>query len=245
VDEPTLYLVEEAVASRAPASVSHPIRDELFPRLDSARTLEAAEKAIHDAGRALAWLGDVLVTDPGHGQLLRDALARAVPQMLAFQDDLEHVLGAAVGRVAARKALVAHETLRRFFAVCVRAPGGERHDRELQGAAKAPIEYMRGVAVRLALLVVALEHLAGRASALLAPLADKAFETSQTFRRATQDLGLDLTPWTDAPPATRAKRIMEAATGFWSALDDDQRRAVGEAWDERVELSPRWPPPPS
>jgi hypothetical protein len=94
---------------------------------------------------------------------------------------------------------------------------------------------MRGVAVRLALLVVALEHLGGRGGAPVAPLADKAFETSQTLRRAMQDIGVDLTPWVDAPPATRTKRILEAANGFWSSLNDDQRRAVDEAWGERVE----------
>jgi hypothetical protein len=156
------------------------------------------------------------------------------------------MLGAAIGSVAARKALVAHETLRRFLAVCALAPRGEgREHREISSAAKPPIEYVRGVAVRLALLVVALEHLVARESALLAPLADKAFETSQTLRRATQDLGVDLTPWIDAPPATRAKRIMEAAHGFWSSLDDDQQHAVGEAWGERVELPPQWQPPRS
>jgi hypothetical protein len=244
MNELTLHLVEEAVASRAPASVSHPIRNELFPRLDQARTVDEAEKVIHDAGQALAWLGDALVTNPAGEQLLRDAMARAVAQMLTIQDGLERMLGAAIGNVAARKALVAHETLRRFLAVCGLAPRGEgREHHEIPSAAKPPIEYVRGVAVRLALLVVALEHLALRESALLAPLADKAFETSQTFRRATQDLGIDLTPWIDAPPTTRAKRIMKATHGFWSSLDDAQRHAVGEAWDERVELPPQWPPP--
>ena len=245
MDEPTLRLVEEAVASRAPASV-YPIRTELFPRLDMARTLDEAERVIHDASRALPWLGDALVAGPEGEQQLRDTLARAVSQMLAIQDGLERALGAAAGDVAARKAIVAHETLRRFFAVCMRVPRDEsREHRIMPSAARPSIEYMRSVAVRLALLVVALEHLAARGSALLAPLADKAFETSQTFRRAMQDLGADLTPWTDAPPATRLKRIMEAADGFWSSLDDDQRRAVGESWDERVELPPRWSPPPS
>jgi hypothetical protein len=246
MDEPTLHLVEEAFASRAPASVSHPIRNELFPRLDQARTLDEAEQVIHDAGQALGWLGDALVMNPESEPLLRDTMARAVAQMLTIQDGLERVLGATIGSVAARKALVAHETLRRFLAVCVLAPRseGSRH-RELPSAAQPPLEYMRGVAVRLALLVVALEHLAQRGSALLAPLADKAFETSQTLRRSTQDLGVDLTPWIDAPPATRAKRIMEAAHGFWSSLDDDQRHAVGEAWGERVELPPQWQPPRS
>jgi hypothetical protein len=245
-DETTLRLVEEAVASRAPASVSHPIRDELLPRLGMARTLGEAEQVIHDAGRALPWLGDALVSGPESEQALRDALARVVSRMLAIQDGLERALGAVVGAVAARKAIVAHETLRRFLAVCVQVPRGEaREHREIPSAARPSIEYMRRVAARLALLVVALEHLVGRGSALVAPLADKAFETSQTFRRAMQDLGVDLTPWTDAPPATRVKRIMEAANGFWSSLDDDQRRAVGEAWDERVELPSRWPPPPS
>lgn len=246
MDESTLYFVEEAVGSRALASVSHPIRSELFPRLDQAGTIDEAEKVIHDAGQSLAWLGDALVAEPEREPLLRDALARAVPQMLAIQDDLERVLGIAVGTVAARKAIVAHETLRRFFAVCVQAPRREGYEHlEISSAARPPIEYMRGVALRLALLVVALEHLVGRGSTLLAPLADKAFDTSQTLRRATQDLGIDLTPWLDAPPATRVKHIIEAANGFWGSLDDDQRRAVGEAWGERVELPPRWQPPSS
>ena len=96
-------------------------------------------------------------------------------------------------------------------------------------AAKPPLEYMREVAVRLALLVLALEHLLEHGT-LLAPLADKAFETSQMLRRAAQGIGFDLTPWLDAPPAMRQKRIMEAASGFWGVLDDDQRRAVDEAW---------------
>ena len=246
MDEPTLHLVEKAVASQAPASISHPIGDELFPRLDQARTIEEAEQVIHGASHALAWLGDALVVAPEREPRLREAMARAVPQLLALQDSLEHVLEAELGKVAARKAIVAHETLRRFLAVCVQAPRDARGEPiEIPSAAKPPIEYMRGVAVRLALLILALEHLAGQRSALLAPLADRAFETSQTFRRATQSIGLDLTPWTDAPPATRSRRIMEAATGFWSSLDDDQRRAVGETWGERVELPPRWQPPSS
>jgi len=93
--------------------------------------------------------------------------------------------------------------------------------------------------------VVVIEHLVARDHSLVAPLADKAFETSQTLRRAAQGLGIDLTPWADAPAATRLKRIMEAARGFWGALDDDQRRTVGEAWGERVELPPQWPLPSS
>jgi hypothetical protein len=245
MDEPTLRLVEEAVASRAPASGSHPISDELLPRLDTARTLEEAEQVIHDAGRALAWLGHALVADPEREQLLHDALARAIPQMLAIQEGLERALVAAVDKVAARKAIVAHETLRRFLAVCMQAPRDDGGEHEIPIAARPPIEYMREVAVRLALLVMAIEHCCGRGSALVAPLAGKAFETSQTLRRTMQGIGVDLTPWADAPTATRAKRIMEAANGFWSSLNDDQRRAVGEAWDERVELPPRWPPLPS
>jgi hypothetical protein len=246
MNKSTLQLVEDAVALRAPAAVSHPIRDLLLPQLDQAGTLDEAEQVIHDAGQSLAWLGDALIAVPERELRLRDAMTRSVSQMLTIQDDLERVLGAAIGEVAARKAIVAHETLRRFFAVCVQPPrdAGREH-RESSSAEKPPIEYMRRIAMRLALLVVAIEHLARRESALLVPLADKAFETSQTFRRAMQDLGVDLTPWTDAPPATRTKRIMEAANGFWSALDDDQRRAVDEAWGERVELLPTWPPPPS
>jgi hypothetical protein len=242
VDEPTLQLVEDAVASRAPASLPHPIRNELFPRLDKARTIEDAEQVIHDAGLALAWLGNALVADAGNEQLVHDALARAVPQMLAIQDALERALEVAAGAVTARKFIVAHETLRRFLAVCRKAPRGDGRV-EIPTAVMPSVDYMRGVALRLALLVVALEHLAARGSALVAPLADKAFETSQTFRRASREIGIDLTPWTDAPAATRTRRIVEAAKGFWSSLDDEQRRAVEEAWGERVELAPRWPPP--
>jgi hypothetical protein len=78
-------------------------------------------------------------------------------------------------------------------------------------------------------------------AARYSPRLPKAFETSQTHRRATREIGIDLTPWIDAPAATRAKRIMEAAKGFWGSLDDEQRRAVDEAWGERVEFPPRWP----
>jgi hypothetical protein len=60
-----------------------------------------------------------------------------------------------------------------------------------------------------------------------------------------RELGFDLTPWTDAPPAIRARRILEAASGFWSSLDNEQRSAIDEAWGERVELPLRWPQPPS
>src|SRR5262249_30627216 len=117
MDEPTLRLVEAAVASQAPASAPHPIRDQLFPQLDRARTLEDAEKAIHGAGQELAWLGAALVADPQGEQLLREAVASVVPQMLTVQDELEQTLRAAVGSVAARKAIVAQETLRRFLAI--------------------------------------------------------------------------------------------------------------------------------
>jgi hypothetical protein len=237
---PTLHLVEQAVARQAPAAGAHPIGDALFPRLDYASSLDEVEQAIHGAGHALVWLGDMLVTDPEREPHPRDALARAASQLLALQDGLERLLEAEVGKVAARRAIVAHETFRRFLAVCAQAPhasSGDPLDRS--GAAKPPLEYMREVAVRLALLVLAIEHLLGHGSAFLAPLADKAFETSQTFRRAAQGIGLDLTPWLDAPPAKRWKRIMEAASGFWGALDDDQRRAVDEAWSERVELPPQ------
>jgi hypothetical protein len=241
VDEPTLQLVEDAVASRAPASVTHPIRNELFPRLDKARTIEEVEQVIHDAGLALAWLGNVLVADANGEHLVHGALVRAVHQMLAIQDALERAVDAVAGAVTARKFLVAHETLRRFLAVCLQESRG--HGRvDIPTAAMSSIDYMGTVALRLALLVVALEHLALEGSALVAPLADKAFETSQTFRRASREIGIDLTPWTDAPAATRARRIVEAAKGFWSSLDDEQRRAVEEAWGERVELASRWPP---
>jgi hypothetical protein len=92
---------------------------------------------------------------------------------------------------------------------------------------------------------IAIEHLVARDSALVVPLADKAFETSQTLRRAMRDVGIDLTPWIDAPTAVRARRIIEAAKGFWSSLSDEQRRVVDEAWGERVEFPPRWPQPAS
>jgi hypothetical protein len=246
VDERTLQLVEDAVASRAPASVRHPIRDELFPQLDEAQTVEEAEKAIHDAARALSWLGDALVADaPGEPQV-GDALACTVPQMLAIQDELERKIGTAVGEVTARKAIVAQETLRRFFVAGVQAPRRESSDPvAIPIDAKPSIDYMRDVALRLALLIIAVEHMVARGSVLVASLADKAFETSQTLRRATRAVGSDLTPWIDAPAATRARRIVEAAKGFWNSLTDEQRRAVDEAWGERVELSPRWPQPSS
>jgi hypothetical protein len=55
-----------------------------------------------------------------------------------------------------------------------------------------------------------------------------------------REVGFDLTPWTDAPAAIRARRILEVANGFWGSLDNEQRRAIDEAWGERVELPPRW-----
>lgn len=246
VDQPTLRLVEEVTASRAPASVSHPIRDELFPKLDGALTINEVDKVIHDAGKALSWLGQAFYADRDGEQLIRDAAARVTPKMLDVQDELEQALGAAAGAIAARKAVVAHETLRRFFTVCLHAPRTAAVDRvEIPAAVVPPIEYMREVALRLALLVIAIEHFAANRNALLAPLADKAFETSQTFRRAAREIGIDLTPWLDAPAATRTKRIMEAAKSFWGSLNDEQRRAVDEAWGERVEFPPRWPVPSS
>jgi hypothetical protein len=246
VDQPTLQLVEEVTASRIPAPVSNPIRDELFPKLEKAQGIQEIERVLHDASTTLTWLGQALIADTDGEQLVRDGLARVVPKMLAVQDDLEHAVAATSSPLAARKAIAAHETLRRFFAVCIQAPRSAPAERvALPAAAMPPLEYMREVALRLALLVIAVEHLVVRGSALLAPLADKAFETSQTLRRATREIGIDLTPWIDAPAATRAKRIMEAAQGFWGALDDEQRRAVDEAWGERVEFPPRWPQPSS
>lgn len=246
VGELTLQLVEDAIASRTSVSALDPIRDELFPLLEHARTIEDAETAIHGAVTSLAWLGDALVPDQVDGQVDgesgRDALARALPRMLAIQDELERVIEAASGAIAARKVLLAQETLRRFFAVCAQA---SRNHTALSLAAMSSRDYVRGVALRLAVLIVAVEYLAAAGSVLAAPLADKAFETSQTLRRAMREVGFDLTPWTDAPAATRARRILEAANGFWSSLDDEQRRAVDEAWGERVELPPRWPQLPS
>lgn len=233
---PTLRWIEEAVASQALAAGAHSIGDELFPRLDHARSLEELEQTIHRVGQDLAWLGDALVVGPERAPSERDAMARAAPGLLALQDRFERLLEAEIGKVGARKALVVHETLRRFQAACAQPPRGDSEQVGLSGAARPSLDYIRGIAVRLALLVLALEHLAERHSPLLAPLADRAFETSQTLRRAAQALGLDLTPWLDAPPATRWRHITEAARGFWGALDEDQRRGVGEAWSERVDL---------
>jgi hypothetical protein len=245
VKEPTLQWVEDAVAGRAPASVAHPIRDALFPRLDKARTLEDAEKVIHDAAHALPWLGAALVEDAAAEQLQRDAVVRALPRMLTIQDDLERLIEATFDAVTARKAILAHETFRRLLAVCADAPRSDSGITQIPAAVKPSIDYMRDVALRLALLIVAVERLIDRASALVPALADKAFKTSQTLRHFLQEFGIDLTPWLDAPPQTRAKRILEAAKGFWDSLNDEQRRAVGEAWGERVELPLRWPPPSS
>lgn len=242
VGELTLQLVEGAIAVRPPVSALDPIRGELFPLLERAQTMEDAEEAIHGAMTSLAWLGDALVAGQVDGEGRRDALARALPRMLAIQDELERVIEAASGPIAARKVLVAQETLRRFFAVCGQAP---RAGATGSLATVSSRDYVRGVALRLAVLIVAVEYLAAAGSALVAPLADKAFETSQTLRRAMREVGFDLTPWIDAPAAIRARRILEAANGFWSSLDDEQRRAVDEAWGERVELPPRWHGPPS
>jgi len=238
----TLQLVEDAIVSRTPASALDPIRNELFPRLEHARTIEDAEEAIHGAATSLTWLGDVLVPDQLDGESRHDALVQALPRMLAIQDELERVIEAASGAIAARKVLVAQETLRRFLAVCARAP---RDLTALPFTTMSSRDYVRGVALRLAVLIVAVEYLAAGGSVLVAPLADKAFETSQTLRRAMREVGFDLTPWTDAPAAIRARRILEAASGFWSSLDNEQRRAVDEAWGERVELPSRWPQLPS
>jgi hypothetical protein len=247
VDELTLHLVEEVVTSQLPPSVPHPIRDELLPRLGQARTLEDAELAIHDAARVLGWLGDALVGEPDGQQLARKVLERTVPLMLLTQDSIEQVVDAAAGAITARKTIVAHETLRRFLMIGLRAakPGPPLPRAELPPAALPTMKYMSEVALRLALLVVAIEHLAPQRVPLLSALAQRAFETSQTFRRATREMGIDLTPWADAPAATRAKRILEAAKVFWNSLNTEQRRAVDEAWGERVELLPRWPLPSS
>jgi len=248
VSELTLQLFEEVVASRNPSSVPHPIRDELLPHLRQARTLEEAELAIHDTARIMAWLGDALIADPDGERLVHKALERAVPHMLTMQDDLERLVDAATGAVAARKTIVAHETLRRLFAIVAQAgehrPVAVTHT-ELPSAAMPTVKYMSDVVLRLALLVGAIEYLASQRSPLVVELAHKAFETSQTFRGAMRAVGIELTPWADAPPATRTKRILEAAKSFWSSLNTDQRRAVDEAWDERVELLPRWPLPSS
>lgn len=246
MDQPTLQLVEEVTASRAPVAVPNPIRDELFPKLDKALSINEIERVIHDASKPLAWLGKALVGDKDGEQLVRDVLARVLPRMLDVQDELVQAAAAVASPLEARKAVIAHETLRRFFAVCMQAPRSPSAERvEIPAVVMPPLEYMREVALRLALLVIAVEHLVAHGSALLGAVADKAFETSQTFRRATREIGIDLTPWLDAPAATRAKRIMEAAKGFWGSLNDEQRRAVDEAWGERVEFPPRWPQPSS
>ena len=227
--------------------MSHPIRDELLPRLEQARTLDEAELAIHDAAKVLGWLGDALVAEPDGQQLARAALERTVPRMLAMQDSLEQVVEAAADVVSARKTVVAHETLRRFFAISFheaeRRPPSPRA--ELPPTLVPTVKYVSEVALRLALLVAVIEYLAPRGAPFLGALAQRAFETSQTFRRATREMGIDLTPWADAPAATRAKRILEAAKIFWSSLNPEQRRAVDEAWGERAELPPRWALPSS
>lgn len=247
VDELTLQLVEEVVTSQLSPSVPHPIRDELLPRLGQARTLGEAELAIHDAAKVLGWLGDALVAEPDGQQLARKALERIVPRMLPMQDSLEQVVEAAADTIAARKTIVAHETLRRFLTLSLREAkhGPPPPHAELPVAAVPTVKYMSEVALRLALLVAAIEHLASQRAPLLAALAQRAFETSQTFRRATREIGIDLTPWADAPAATRAKRILEAAKVFWNSMNTEQRHAIGEAWGERVELQPRWALPSS
>ena len=246
VDELTLRLVEDVVSSWLRPSVPHPIRDELLPRLEQARTLEEAELAIRDAADVLGWLGDVLVAAPDGQPLARKAIERAVPRMLAMQDRLEQLVAAAVDTVTARKAIVAHETLRRFLTIGLLDMKLGATSSVASPAAVVPTAtYLSEIALRLVLLVAAIEHLASRRAPLLDALAQRAFETSQTFRRAAREIGIDLTPWADAPAATRAKRILDAAKGFWSSLNAEQRRAVDEAWGERVELSPRWPLPSS
>lgn len=246
MSELTLQLVEDVVASRIPASVPHPIRDELLPRLVQARTLDEAERAIRDAAKVLGWLGDALVAEPHGQELARKALERTVPRMLAMQDGLEQAVEAAADAIAARKTIVAHETLRRFLTISLHeANSGSPSHSELPSPAVPTVKYLSEVALRLALLVAAIEHLAPQRAPVVTALAQKAFETSQTFRRATRELGIDLTPWADAPAATRTKRILEAAKVFWSSLDTEQRRAIDEAWGERVELPPRWPLPSS
>jgi hypothetical protein len=242
VHEATLQLVKEVVGSRV--SSTKTIEGELFPGLDRARSLDAAEAAVHEAMRALPWVGNALVVDVAREELARRALERAVPGMLALQDDLERAVEGVADVASARKVLIAHETLRRFLSAGLEVRPTARPV-EVPAAVVPPLEYMRGIALRLALLVVAIEHLLTTQPGLIADLAHKAFETSQTFRRATRELGLDLTPWADAPPATRARRIIEAARGFWSSLGQEQRRAVDEAWGERVEMPPRWPLPSS
>jgi len=67
-----------------------------------------------------------------------------------------------------REVSVIATAIRRFFIVCAQVPRGEgREHREIPSAALPSIEYLREVAVRLALLIVALEHLVARDSAPL------------------------------------------------------------------------------
>jgi hypothetical protein len=245
VRELTLQLVEDVVASRAPASPRPVLRDALLPRLERATTLDEVELAIHDVAKVAGRLGDTLVAAPDGPNTAPAAVERIIERMLSMQDALEQDVVVAADAMAARKALVAHETLRRLFALALRDAPDKAARADVPAAVVPSVRYLSDVALRLALLVAAIEHGVHRRTPLIAAVAQRAFETSQTLRRAARELGLDLTPWSDAPAAIRAKRVVDAAKVFWGSLNAEQQRTVDDAWGERVELATRWPLPSS
>jgi hypothetical protein len=234
MEELTLQVVEDVAANGGSSSG---LRSGMLPRLERARSMDEAEAAIRAALDALPWFGDTTLT-PNTRRSIRDR----VQQMLAAQDEIEARIATVTDAVTAQQVLVAHETLRRVMAFAV--VDEPRPPPPLPPFLTPPLEFVATVGRRLVLLVVALEHLARAGKhELLAELANKAFETSQTLRRAFRSCGGDLTPWADAPAAIRARRISESARTFWNGLSAEQQHAIDDALGERVEIP--WPRRPS
>lgn len=246
MDDLTLQIVED-VAAGSPGAFPTTIRAVLLPQLERARSISEAEAAIRACLDSVPWIGDTGIGDAA----IREARDRGGERMLAMQDAIELLVTNAADAVTAREVLVAHETLRRLLVVSLRVEAMDASQRpeakrDVPGVLLPFFEYVRTVSVRLVLLIVSIEHLANRGpNLIIAELANKAFETSQTLRRTLSSAGIDLTPWADAPAETRARRIAESARVFWNNLTNEQRTAVDEALGERVEIPPRWPRQPS
>ncbi len=243
--EPLLQLLDAVreTTSRAPASPD-PIRDTFLPSIRKATSLDDSEALLHAATTNLQWLSSKLAQDLSVSRSgLREHFDRTASLLLDYQDQLRDSVAKEAGEAPAQQTLLAQETFRRFLVEGrpQHAPVPGDAKTSMSGVAQPTLEYLLAVALRLALLVLAIEHLASqkRRELLLRGLANKAFETSQTLRGLVQELNFDLTPWLDVP-ATRARRIAESASSFWNSFTPEDQKAVAEAWAEPVDLSAKW-----
>lgn len=242
--EPVLQLLD-AVRETATASTKvlpDPVRDPFLPAIRKAGSVAEFEEALHATTDYFKWLWSELAKEIGPSRSdLQDRVDRTTALLLDSQDGLRDSVAAKTDDVAAEQALVAQETFRRFLRegmIVVATTPQQRTPPSLR--TEPAFDFVVSVVLRLALLLLAIEQLTSEKperGLILRDVAAKAFETSQLLRG---QLTIDLTPWVDVPEL-RALRIAESASSFWGGLSADDRKAVSEAWAERVDLTPRWP----